>query len=95
MQSIQPEILVHRYRTLLIEGVPARRAVLIVEAVICRIQIGTGLRIRTRIVEYLAEDAVGIKNEGSSIAVSVGEVRRHSSYIGVVSCNVACLEGLR
>ena len=84
MQRVQPEIFIYRNSAVRDKGVPTRRPVLIIDAIVRGVLVSTSLRISAGILQDLFKDRIRVEDECRSILVSAAQVRCHLGDIGVV-----------
>lgn len=95
MQTIQPQILVHRNPTRSVKTRRCRRAILISFTILGRVLIRTSLRICARVLDDAGEDFVRVEDEGSDVRVTVSEGFRQIDDARVPVGNRRSFEGLR
>lgn len=94
MQTIQPQILIHRDPT---RGVETRRfgcSILISFTILGRVLIRTSLRVCARVLDDAREDFVRVEDEGSDVRVTVSEGFRQRDDARIPVGNRRSFEGL-
>lgn len=92
MQTIQPEILVHRNSAFRVESIPTWRPVRIGRTIIRHVPIPRRLLIGGRIVEDGIEEAIGVEEEHCGVSVRAPEGLRELTDVGVEVLDVGRLK---
>ena len=75
MKRVEPEVVIHRVRAIVVQRIFCWCAVLVVHTVVRSVLVLARLNVSAWIVEHLGEDSVRIEDEGSGIAVRGCEAR--------------------
>jgi len=94
MQTIQPQILIHRNPTCRIKRSWRGRPVLILRAKLCRVLIRASLGVRAWMLDYARKHFVGVEDKGRDILVGSEKRGREGSEAIVPVCYCGCFEGL-